>query len=502
MAIRDFGTSLLADVRARKDAQARDARKYAKKQQRKELLIAGGAFLGSELFKIGNAAVAEKTQDFLANSEFQNNKILVNKFEKELTSAILDREAAETQGISLQEYYLNQEADFVLAQKKITKPEMYKEGDDSFWKAAYIKNKEVINNATSKKENNDYFYSKGTAFKAGKNSAKTLASLAQRQKNKGFGGRLLDKITGNTTTLDAFNTSMNNLTQVKIAKELYNLTPVNIKAGETVAALTGSVSEGLKASGINLTDDRRKEVLANIKKGYKTTYNVDFATLENGQMISRSVSTTTNNQDQVVEPPKITTSNVGEKGKPLTIEEMNTIANQNEKIYDNVRGLVTDQGFEDFLSKASLKGLIKNPEDRTFIDLLKLQNFALDYSNYTTIENFRPDLSEAELEARAVVLKEADDSLSIMLNTQSTQAEKDAEQERILNVISMITNVNMGQEGLQLTPRLRQSNEVQEKSMQNSMPPPAYPDAKRGQDGEYYIPDPNRAGKFLKVTGI
>jgi hypothetical protein len=31
MAIRDFGTSLLADVRARKDAQARDARKYAKK---------------------------------------------------------------------------------------------------------------------------------------------------------------------------------------------------------------------------------------------------------------------------------------------------------------------------------------------------------------------------------------------------------------------------------------------------------------------------------------
>ena len=35
MAIRDFGTSLLANVRQRKDAQARDARNRAKKQQRK-----------------------------------------------------------------------------------------------------------------------------------------------------------------------------------------------------------------------------------------------------------------------------------------------------------------------------------------------------------------------------------------------------------------------------------------------------------------------------------
>ena len=35
MAIRDFGESLLADVRERKDAQARDARKRAKSQERK-----------------------------------------------------------------------------------------------------------------------------------------------------------------------------------------------------------------------------------------------------------------------------------------------------------------------------------------------------------------------------------------------------------------------------------------------------------------------------------
>ena len=72
MAIRDFGTSLLSNVRERKDSQARDARKYAKKQQKKNLLIAGGAWLGSQLFKVGNANVAQNTQKEMLNQMKKN----------------------------------------------------------------------------------------------------------------------------------------------------------------------------------------------------------------------------------------------------------------------------------------------------------------------------------------------------------------------------------------------------------------------------------------------
>ena len=32
--------------------------------------------------------------------------------------------------------------------------------------------------------------------------------------------------------------------------------------------------------------------------------------------------------------------------------------------------------------------------------------------------------------------------------------------------------------------------------------PADYPNAKKGNDGQWYIPDPNKAGKFLKVVGI
>ena len=85
MAIRDFGGSLLADVRARKDAQARDARNRAKKQQRKDALQ-GLLFKGA--MSIGNQVLANKNEKFLQNENFyarnaklqsniaENNKVL------------------------------------------------------------------------------------------------------------------------------------------------------------------------------------------------------------------------------------------------------------------------------------------------------------------------------------------------------------------------------------------------------------------------------------------
>ena len=105
MAIRDFGTSLLSNVRARKDAQLRDARKYARSQKKKDLIkglllppIASGL---SELMKIGNSAVVEKTQDFLASSDLYANKLNVSKAEKLITEATGYRDSAQTQGTSI-----------------------------------------------------------------------------------------------------------------------------------------------------------------------------------------------------------------------------------------------------------------------------------------------------------------------------------------------------------------------------------------------------------------
>jgi len=97
MAIRDFGTSFLANVRARKDAGQAEARKYADKQQNKTIFktlgLQAAGYLGKEIFASINAGTAQKTEDFLANSELQNNKIKVSQFEKELGVSITERKA-------------------------------------------------------------------------------------------------------------------------------------------------------------------------------------------------------------------------------------------------------------------------------------------------------------------------------------------------------------------------------------------------------------------------
>ena len=89
MAIAEFGRSLLGDVRARKDQQADDARKYARKQAKKELNLAGAAFLGGQFFKAATSNLQTKTNAFLANSDLNKRKIDMQQAEKKHLKLLL-----------------------------------------------------------------------------------------------------------------------------------------------------------------------------------------------------------------------------------------------------------------------------------------------------------------------------------------------------------------------------------------------------------------------------
>ena len=96
MAIRDFGNSLLADVRERADEQRDEARRYAKKQDKSNLLKGLGAMAGGALIKSAGTAITasleNKTKDFLANSQMSDNVVLVNSADAKIKEAIAYRE--------------------------------------------------------------------------------------------------------------------------------------------------------------------------------------------------------------------------------------------------------------------------------------------------------------------------------------------------------------------------------------------------------------------------
>ena len=102
MAIRDFGTSLLANVRQRKDAQARDARNRAKKQQRKDALQ-GLLFKGA--MSIGNAVLRDKSNKFLESEQFYKENMQFKKGYDIANEYITNEKAARNNELGYDAYW-------------------------------------------------------------------------------------------------------------------------------------------------------------------------------------------------------------------------------------------------------------------------------------------------------------------------------------------------------------------------------------------------------------
>ena len=442
MAIRDFGTSLLANVRARKDAGQAEARKYARSQKNKDTRAAFFTpFVSAGLGAISsamNAGTAQKTQDFLASSELQNNKIAVNQFEKELQTSIIERTEAKASDITLTDYYAQDFADKQLAQARIEEPEKYLTGNDSFWKASFMKLPEIQEQAKQRAERNELIYTNGNEFVAGRASGRTLETLASRQSTS-FPRTIFQRLANNVSTVDSFNDAMGSLTQVKIAKELYDITEDKIKLGREVTAETGNIELGVQAAtGLRLNDDQRKVVLANIAKGYKTEFSHTFQIDGEGTLRSIQVASQVNNKGDVVGNPSITSKKLGSNKKPATYTEVLSAISKTNTVHKNVITLVGETGYKDFLREATEKGLM--PETMKIEDHINLNIFAMNPNNYTSAENIRQELSDAESQLMQAYIKASSTLLKNIDNPNDPNPQKT--QQQLLNGLTIVLSAS------------------------------------------------------------
>ena len=442
MAIRDFGTSLLANVRARKDAGQAEARKYASSQKNKDTRAAFFApFVSAGLGAINsaiNAGTAQKTQDFLASSELQNNKIAVNQFEKELQTSIIERTEAKASDITLTDYYAQDFADKQLAQARIEEPEKYLTGNDSFWKASFMKLPEIQEQAKQRAERNELIYTNGNEFVAGRASGRTLETLASRQSTS-FPRTIFQRLANNVSTVDSFNDAMGSLTQVKIAKELYDITEDKIKLGREVTAETGNIELGVQAvTGLRLNDDQRKVVLDNITKGYKTEFSHTFQIDGEGTLRSIQVASKVNNKGDVVGNPSITSKKLGSNEKPATYTEVLSAIGKTNTIHKNVLTLVGETGYKDFLREATEKGLM--PETMKIEDHINLNIFAMNPNNYTSAKNIVQELSDTESQLMSAYIKASPTLLKNIDNPNDPNPQKT--QQQLLNGLTIVLSAS------------------------------------------------------------
>jgi hypothetical protein len=441
MAIRDFGNSLLANVRQRSDENKVEARRYAEKQGDKTFLQ-GLAVMGVGKIAQGvggfiKDTIGQKTVDFLADTSLQNNQIYMSKATTEIEEQTKDYTDAKEKDISLNKFYLNQNATQRLAQLKIEEPENYTLQNDKYYISALMEKQINIDKAAKQVEYNTKVRGMANDFASGKASGRTLQSLATAEKERGLTSRFFRKITGQTTSVEAFNASMNDLRQVEIAKELYAINPEVLEAANLVALKTGSPSAAAAAVGMNFTDEQREIILEKAKQGYKSTFTTETKQDVNGQLRSIVTETTTSPNGTVIGKPKVTSSQVGDATKTLTTEEMSTILSNNNKIMENVVEMVGQEGKADFIKEAIKQGIYKDPSDMTVDDYLKLQQLSFDVAKYTKITPKSP-ISEEVAMARAEFLKSQESNLRIMGNDALPEKEKRAAQNEIILGLTMI----------------------------------------------------------------
>jgi len=148
MAIREYGESLLQDVRKRKDDQASAARK---RQTKADLLQVGGVLIGA----VGSSKLTNQFNSFNQNKEVLDTNIMIKqaeKVDKQIDGVTTKLEASKLSGKS---YFIDEQANLQLEQalsdKKNLRWNSSKELQEQFkraYKSEFLKLEEVKNLGT------------------------------------------------------------------------------------------------------------------------------------------------------------------------------------------------------------------------------------------------------------------------------------------------------------------------------------------------------------------
>lgn len=413
MAIREFGQSLLQDVRERKDAQTRDARSYAKKQQRKELLIAGGAFLGSELFKIGNERLKQKNAAFLANSDLYSNKLKVAEAGNLLTQAVQYQENATTNNTSIYDVLLNKAAAAARTQYQKENPNAIKAGEEDEWEMAF-RNRENIKSYA--KDQSDYWkeiltykdqYNKGRA-------TSTLDSVAALQKPTSVVGSMWNKLTGDETSVDVFNSTMSSLKQVTAANKIEALKLQRKKdMGEAMIKNGSDPSLARLLAGAPVTKEERDAIQKSLKLGETRTEMAPTVDVS-----SRGVVVATNTKILEQGGNTRVDSTVVQKFGPddvMTMEDIGKIATQSTGIMTTASELFNARGQQDFSLEVSkyMQSKTNNKDIIEPVDLLNITRLLLTPETWTAQENI---IKPLEPEVANALIDQKQETISVVTN--------------------------------------------------------------------------------------
>ena len=175
MAIEEFGKSLLADVRKRKDDQARDARRREERNALKELAITG-------VVSIGNSMLKDKANSFLESEDFYRQNMQFKKGHGIANEYINNEKLARNDKLGYDAYWSNvAEADRVdaLMTEQYGEKKNHSIADWSDLRATTIK---ALGASARKNHEDGLETAKSFIYKAGDKGAEFYADFAKQSR--------------------------------------------------------------------------------------------------------------------------------------------------------------------------------------------------------------------------------------------------------------------------------------------------------------------------------
>ena len=384
MAIREFGESLLADVRARKDQQVSDQRKEDRKEERRELIGTAAVWAGEGLFGLVNNNMEAKTKDYLAKSEYRDTNTLLNKGADIFEEAYGYENSAKTAKTGIYEVVLKEMADASTVQQNLTMPYLVKDGESRVATSYFMQDPELQKLARERTA----YYKKAIKLRTSYNSGKTntpLLEFVKEARPRGWTQSVYNKITGNAVSGDRFNTEMAALEQVVAARSVVALQAEAIKNN----VLAGNVSainarKLIPNAEIYLNDP---VVIAGLERGETVKFlasGTNFEYKDNAIYRETVAETTQLNGNTSIKPKLVKVMDIDEE---LTPELLVQLTGVHETLIETAKGMLNNDGFADFntMLSSDFQASGKKVMDQEFISLMFTRLAALDFTNLQNV---------------------------------------------------------------------------------------------------------------------
>ena len=440
MAIRDFGNSLLANVRERADEQRDDARRYARKQDKSNLLKGLGAMAGGALIKSAGAAITssleKKTQDFLASSSLADYQISVTGAEKKILEAKTVEAAAKKKNLSIKDYEINQAALAKATQAAITNPNRITENTIEDYTSAFRTNKQVMESGTAKAQYYTDILAAAPQLLSGK-AEQTLLDFRAKQLPPTLVGAAWNKLTRNTEDVDVFNSKMDRMDQVIAAKKINALQFEEMAATASEAVKNGASHDmGRWIAGVLLSNEELKNIDNSIKRGDKVTETIDNVAA--GKNIVQFKITETEDKDG--NKSSVTTKEeVYKYGEKLTVEQAISLTGGIEDIRKNMADTLDGKGYGNFT--LAVQKIITDPKKVTQEQYFEILALSLRPKDFLTGPQgtgavLRPQEAQVRAAREKAFIESSANLISALssLNTEESDEEK-LEEARIYALI-------------------------------------------------------------------